>query len=90
MTEQRSPHIWGGTVDNGKFTSLVMPTDNPRLGQLTVVLNETGETLLDKEVNLAFGAIFGPDVADVEAWINDSVEVIDAWYVKNGLTPPEG
>lgn len=84
------PPIWGGTVDGEKFTVKVCPdpSGNPNKGILQVLHTESGEELLSEDVTVMMGAIFGPDVSDVEAWANRSMEVIDQWYRDHGEEPP--
>jgi hypothetical protein len=73
--------VYYSTVDNGTFEVKVM-----RLaaysGRLTVKVMESGEVLLDTEVGLAYQALFGPDVADVNEWQIRSIDVIDQWIMK--------
>jgi hypothetical protein len=90
MTEAEDV-VWGGTIDHGKFTAKVVAArNNSAQGQLTVILNETGAVLLDEQVRIAFGAVFGVDIADSAEWQMRSITVIDEWYRSNGLQPPEG
>lgn len=65
--------IWQTTLDE-KFACQVVRTGDYK-GQLTVKDGET--VLLDKEVGLAYGAVFGPDVDDVSAWQDACIEAVD-------------
>jgi hypothetical protein len=38
-----------------------------------------------EETNVAFGAMFGPDVGDLEAWQERAVKIVDSW---NAEQPP--
>ena len=90
MTEQEVEPIWGGTVDENRFTAQVTPDpEDAYRGKFTITVTESGEVLLDEEVPVAYGAPFGPDVADVMAWQNRTIEVVDAWLVEHGETPPQ-
>lgn len=70
--------VWEDTVDGGEFTVSVTRNSSYK-GQLRVRVAATGEVLLDEEVGLAYQAIFGPDMADVEDWEERGIEVIDEW-----------
>lgn len=50
---------------------------NERQGQLSVLNESTGETLLNATVPLAYGAAFGPDIAGVASWQDMCVSVVD-------------
>lgn len=69
--------VWQSLLD-GRYDVRVTRTDHPYRGTLTVQDTEAGETLLTEEVSLSYGAAFGPDVADVEAWADRAVRVVDA------------
>lgn len=88
MGSEQDQRIWGGTVDGGRFDVAVLPTENSHIAVLTTVHVESGEVLLSEEVPLTFGAIFGPDVADVAEWQAKSIDVIDGWYRDHGEVPP--
>lgn len=88
MAREEVRHIYHGTVDDGAFTVDVDPTDHSHTGHLIVKHNESGDVLMEKDVPLMMGAIFGPDVADVAEWQAAGIEVIDQWYVAHGETPP--
>lgn len=72
--------VWHDTVDQGTFrVSVVASDDNPRLGKLKVEVVATGQIILDKDVIVSYGAVFGPDVDDIFLWSTDALEVIDAY-----------
>lgn len=48
-----------------------------RQGRLVVTNEETKEVLLDKQVPLAYGALFGPDMSDVTEWQELCIAVVD-------------
>lgn len=65
--------VWTSTLD-GKYEVTVTRTDNYH-GELTI---SEGDLVLHREsVGLSYGAIFGPDVADVTDWRRISVEFVD-------------
>ena len=70
--------VWENTIDQGTFAVRVDRKDR-YTGQLKVAVAATGEVLLDEEVTLAYGAIFGPDVADLAEWKERGIEVVDEW-----------
>ena len=45
------------------------------VGFLTIKNQDT--VLLEREVGLAYGAMFGPDVADVAQWQEMAIEAVD-------------
>lgn len=45
-------------------------------GKLTMI-NQFDRILLEKEVGLLYGAVFGPDIDDISYWEELCVEVID-------------
>jgi hypothetical protein len=73
--------VYENTVDNGEFHVSVEQTGEYQ-GQLKVKVVETGQILLDEQVGLAYGARFGPDVADVYSWQERAIEVIDKYIEK--------
>ena len=79
--------IWQATVDDSTWRVEVQGTEQPHLGVLVVSRMESREEILREEVNLAYGAIFGPDVSDVQMWMVASIEAIDKY---NAQHSPEG
>lgn len=67
--------IWEAMLD-GQWRCEVQRLSES-MGLLTVVSEDTDETLLSKEVPLAYGARFGPDVDDVEQWKVASEAAVD-------------
>ncbi len=45
-------------------------------GTLTITEGQT--VLFSKEVSVSYGAVFGPDIADVQTWQNMALDFIDA------------
>ena len=43
----------------------------------TLTITEGQKVLFTKDVTISYGAIFGPDIADVESWQNIAIEFID-------------
>ena len=58
--------VWQAILD-GKYGCSVARINGSR-GRLVVANEETKEILLDKEVGLSYGAVFGPDAGDVAQW----------------------
>jgi hypothetical protein len=59
--------IWESDLDNGKYNVEVHRLDE-RHGQLVVLEAATGKEIMSEKVHLAYGAAFGPDMADVLLW----------------------
>ncbi len=72
--------IWHGTVDGGKWIAQVRPAeDDNHMGRLLVwPADNTEQPILDEEVPLIHGAIFGPDIDDVAQWQYRAIQAIDA------------
>jgi hypothetical protein len=66
--------IWESKLDE-VFDCKVERIDERR-GKLTVI-DQFDRILLDTEVGLSYGAMFGPDVADVALWEDMVIKVID-------------
>lgn len=86
MAKQRSLEddrdvIWDQTLDNGTFRVQVLGTSNGT-GHLVVTKEDDGTVLHEEDVALAYGAIFGPDVADVTAWQNITIRAVDEYLEK--------
>jgi hypothetical protein len=68
--------VWGGIVDR-RYISEVQRVTN-QIGQLLVFDTRTlNEIIHQQEVNLSYGAQFGPDMADIEEWKDMVLQVID-------------
>lgn len=67
--------VWQAILDS-KYGCSVVRIDG-RKGRLVVANEETKEILLDKEVSLSYGAVFGPDASDVAQWEDLCCEVVD-------------
>lgn len=80
--------IWYSTLDGEQFSAEVTRL-REYAGRLTVKHIESDETLLDVEVSLSYGAIFGPDVSDVGEWADKTIEVVDKWYTDHGESIPD-
>jgi hypothetical protein len=44
---------------------------------LTVTENNTSKHILDKDVSLSYGALFGPDAVDIAEWQLSIIDAID-------------
>jgi hypothetical protein len=77
-TQEEEPQVvWENTVDNQTWRVWVERISSYK-GRLQVAHMDTDEVILNKEVGLAYQAIFGPDVADVALWEDLAVKAIDA------------
>ena len=65
--------VWTSTLD-GKYEVTVTRTDDYH-AELTI--SEGNQVLHRESVGLSYGAIFGPDVADVADWRRIAVEFVD-------------
>jgi hypothetical protein len=65
--------VWTSTLD-GKYEVTVTRSDDYQ-GELTI--SESNQVLHREAVGLSYGAIFGPDVADVADWRRITVEFVD-------------
>jgi len=65
--------IWESKLD-GKWNCVVTRV-NESSGNLTV--SDDQETILNVNVSLAYGAVFGPDVSDLSQWQDMCIEVVD-------------
>lgn len=68
--------IWEATLDQNEYLCRVTRTSD-RMGRLTVVKKENGATLLDKQVGLSYGAVWGPDFEDVLDWQDMCMLAVD-------------
>lgn len=57
--------------------------EKDRIGILTLYDSDGKTVLLQQEVGLSYGAIFGPDIADAQLWQKMGIDFID----QNGLGP---
>lgn len=67
--------IWEGVLDD-RYRVTVSRRSDYR-GVLQVVDTETDEVLHREEVGLSYGAMFGPDGADVARWQDRAIEVVE-------------
>lgn len=65
--------VWNSTLDD-RYDVVVTRTA-PYQGELTI--SESGKILHRQNVGLMYGAIFGPDVADVFVWKQIAIEFVD-------------
>jgi hypothetical protein len=71
--------VWENTVDGNTWRCWVTrdPESGGYRGRLRVARVSDGEVIHDEPVGLAYQAIFGPDVADVELWQSTALLAID-------------
>ncbi len=66
--------LWEADLDDIYHCEVTRKTAS--LGVLRIT--KGSETLLEKEVSLAYGAAFGPDIDDVMQWQNDCLDFVDS------------
>jgi len=71
--------VWSVTADNHAWNIQVTRLSE-RAARFTVTNSETGEEIVNDAVSLAYGALFGPDVDDVNMWAAMAIEAIDHYY----------
>ena len=72
--------IWTTTVDQGTWRARVEPIEsNNYRGVLTVTRVSDDKEILREEVGLSYGAIFGPDVSDLQLWGEMVLNSIDRY-----------
>lgn len=69
--------IWQNTVDKGAWNVWVEAGPGGS-GVLFVERAADELIILEEQVTLAYGAVFGPDVADVGEWQDKTIRAIDA------------
>lgn len=67
--------IWENTLDERYKCSVTR--NSQYSGQLKIFDTELNKVLCDEEVNLSYGAAFGPDVDDVREWQDRIIEIVD-------------
>lgn len=77
MTEYKD-QVWFATVDNHAWQVEVTRTGDHR-GVMVISSGDGRNEIYVEEVNLAFDALFGPDVDDVAYWQEKAIEVIDSY-----------
>lgn len=69
--------VWWSYMDDKYYVHV------DRTGQYSAVLKidtkENGVNLHSEETSLSYGAMFGPDVEDIQAWQERIVELVDSW-----------
>ena len=72
-----SQTVWHSTMNEGEW--LVQVQRGGRSGGRLLVWNVTDQIhpILDEDVRLAYGAIFGPDASDVEEWQHMAIDAVD-------------
>ena len=75
MSNQNLNYVWEARLDNKYHCTVTRLSE--RTGELKIVNEENKQVLLQKEVNLAFGALFGPDIDDVLDWEQMCINAVD-------------
>lgn len=73
MTE--SAQVWEAMMDD-RYRVTVTRTAEYR-GRLRIVDTNGDDLVHEEEVRLSYGAIFGPDVADISRWQEIAMEAVD-------------
>lgn len=66
--------IWESKLDDIYDCKVTRISENK--GTLTMI-DQFDRVLLEREVGLLYGAVFGPDIEDVAYWEDLCVEVVD-------------
>lgn len=66
-------NIWKGQLDHKYDVTVDRLTSDKGL----FIIREAENILFEQEVSLDYGAIFGPDVNDVQKWIEMSIDFVD-------------
>lgn len=75
--------IWESDVDEGEYRVAVVRVSN-YAGTLQVFRRGQSAPFFEKEVGLAYGAVLGPDVDDLQSWQETALEQIDADIANGG------
>lgn len=73
--QKESGVIWSGLLDNKWECKVKWIGGDSDKAKLTCSDGE--QTIVDMEVSVAYGAIWGPDVGDVRVWQDKCVEAVD-------------
>lgn len=69
--------VWSARLDKRYLVEVVEPRE--ALAQLRIFDHSRDDKLIHVEpVTLAYGAIFGPDVNDVNSWQKRAVEIVES------------
>lgn len=70
--------IWDGTFDNNTYYAQVWRVSDSE-GTLDIYEDEGpyGDPAYSARVSLSYGAMFGPDVSDINDWIKKVLDFID-------------
>lgn len=72
-----APPVWQSMLDR-HYDVRVTRTEDTHLGILKITDTRDGRVVLEESVPLSYGAMFGPDVLDVQAWKDRGIAVINA------------
>lgn len=84
MSDESEAPIWEATVDDATWKAEVngIESNNYR-GVLTVHRVSDDKEILREEVPLSYGAVFGPDVSDVNLWGSMVIGSIDHYLAQH-------
>ena len=89
--EKPVPPIWEATVDDHAWKAEVNGIEaNNYRGVLTVRRVSDDKEILCEEVALSYGAVFGPDVSDVNLWGQMVLGSIDHYLAQHPEEPSDG
>lgn len=67
--------VWESMLD--EIYDCKVERTGERTGHLTVMDSQNSRLLLDEDVQLSYGAMFGPDMGDVAYWMDMCVNIVD-------------
>ncbi len=67
--------LWRKSLASYDYLATVTRTGH-YTGRLELKNSVTRRKIIDKEVPLSYGAIFGPDLGDVQDWLEDCEEAL--------------
>lgn len=73
--------IWENSVDNNTYQVVVYGhNSSPYLGTIKVTKGDV--VLIEHDVGLSYGAVFGPDAMDVDAWKAETMHAIEYYELR--------
>jgi hypothetical protein len=79
-----TPYIWQANSDDDRFHVGVERTGGATARLIVCdMAKPNSDEIYNEEVGLSYGARFGPDVQDVEAWTRMATAAIDNYLEKN-------
>lgn len=73
--------VWWNRLDNRFQIEVRRSDEDAYKGELIIFDHDKeDEVIHEEQVGLMYGAMFGPDMADVALWQDKSVEAVDEYY----------